>query len=100
MTSTNSGVANSAPSTASLETAAQGKTGDISEKHTETNHVEDDAKQEDDYSNLKYPEPWKYEKWFIGGYSQKRMLKFKKSKTMYYAINLFAGTSTVISRYI
>lgn len=48
-------------------------------------------KDNDDYENLKYPEPWKFEKWFVGGYSQGRMIKFKSPKTMYKAINLFAG---------
>ena len=48
-------------------------------------------KDGEDYENLNYPAPWKFEKWFIGGYSQSRMIKFKKPKTMYKAINLFAG---------
>lgn len=47
--------------------------------------------KEDDFENLKFPQPWKFEKWLPGGYNQKRMLKFKNPKTMYYAINLFAG---------
>lgn len=49
--------------------------------------------KEEEVDNLNYPQPWKFEKWFLGGYSQKRMLKFKNPKTMYYAINLFAGMS-------
>ena len=67
----------------------------------ETRHCEekvdspspDATKEEDfeDFENLNYPRPWKFEKWFLGGYSQKRMMKFKNPKTMYYAINLFAG---------
>lgn len=47
--------------------------------------------EDEGYENLNYPPAWKFEKWFIGGYSQSRMLKFKKPKTMYTAINLFAG---------
>ncbi len=47
--------------------------------------------QEDEYENLNYPETWKYEKYFIGGYNHKRMIKFKNPATMYKAINLFAG---------
>ena len=47
--------------------------------------------EDEAYDNLNYPSAWKFEKWFIGGYSQFRMLKFKKPKTMYTAINLFAG---------
>lgn len=86
----------STPSPVSLETDIPAKTGSTSEKVTDSKHVEGDAEQEDDYSNLKYPEPWKYEKWFLGSYGQKRMLKFKKPKSMYYAINLFAGTSVNI----
>lgn len=50
-----------------------------------------EEKAEDDYENLNYPPAWKFEKYFIGGYSQKRMFKFKKPKSMYTAINLFAG---------
>ena len=51
----------------------------------------DIAKQQDEYANLNYPKPWRYEKFFLGGYSPKRMMGFKKPKTMYRAINLFAG---------
>ena len=64
----------------------------------ETRHYEEkvdspspDATKEEDFENLNYPRSWKFEKWFLGGYSQKRMMKFKNPKTMYYAINLFAG---------
>lgn len=49
-----------------------------------------DIKDEKD-DNINYPPPWKWEKFFVGGYNQSRMFKFKKSKTMYTAINLFAG---------
>ena len=48
-------------------------------------------KEEDEVEHLNYPQPWKFEKWFLGGYSQGRMIKFKSPKTMYKAINLFAG---------
>ena len=54
-------------------------------------HNEDNAREKDDFSNLNFPPAWKFEKWFVGGYSQKRMLKFKNPKSMYMAINLFAG---------
>ena len=47
--------------------------------------------ENESYENLDYPSAWKFEKWFIGGYSQSRMIKFKNPKTMYKAINLFAG---------
>ena len=56
----------------------------------------DNATGEKDYSKLKYPEPWRYEKFFLGGYSPKRMLRFKNPKSMYYAINLFAGELILI----
>ena len=47
--------------------------------------------KEEGAKDLKYSKPWKYEKWFIGGYTQSRMLNFKKPKSMYTVINLFAG---------
>lgn len=59
---------------------------------TESPTSDEKLKEEDDYENLNYPQPWRFEKWFLGGYSQGRMLKFKSPKTMYKAINLFAGT--------
>ena len=49
--------------------------------------------------NINYPPPWKYEKFFIGGYSQKSMFKFKTPKTMYKAINLFAGVAIMFYGY-
>lgn len=42
-------------------------------------------------SHVAHPEPWRYEKWIPGGYSQSRMLRFKNPSTMYKVINLFAG---------
>ena len=57
-----------------------------------------DAKDED-YSNINYPPPWKWERFFLGGYSQSRMLKFKNSRTMYTAINLFAGVAIMFYGY-
>lgn len=63
----------------------------LDEKHAVP---QDSRKQDEDgLEKLNYPEPWKLEKWFVGGYSQKRMIKFKKPKNMYRAINLFAGMS-------
>ena len=52
-----------------------------------------------DIDNLQYPPPWKWEKLFPGGYSQGRMFKFKKSKNMYMAINLFAGVAIMFYGY-
>lgn len=57
-----------------------------------------DAKDEN-YDNINYPPPWKWEKYFIGGYNQSRMLKFKNPKTMYTAINLFAGVAIMFYGY-
>lgn len=78
------------PSPDSSETDVPGATGELSEKLSKDHNLKD----EDDYDNLNYPPAWKFEKWFVGGYNQSRMLKFKKPKTMYTAINLFAGKST------
>ena len=76
----------------SSETDIPGDPQGYSEKLPETPGTKGSYKQEDeDYDNLNYPPAWKYEKWFVGGYSQSRMIKFKKPKTMYTAINLFAG---------
>ena len=64
---------------------------DNDEKHTP-------AKQ-NEFSNLEFPPPWKHERWFPGGYHQRRMLKFKNPKTMYTAINLFAGVAIMFYGY-
>ena len=63
------------------------------EKLSSPAYDDNEAKHRDAGDTIQYPEPWKYEKWFIGGYSQKRMMKFKRPKSMYTAINLFAGQS-------
>jgi hypothetical protein len=39
-----------------------------------------------------HTEPWRFESFIPGGYSQPRMLRFKNPSTMYKVINLFAGT--------
>ncbi|KAG8533739.1 uncharacterized protein KY384_001480 [Bacidia gigantensis] len=57
------------------------------------------GKEFDDVDNINYAEPWKFERWFIGGYSQKRMLKFKNPANMYKAINLFAGVAIMFYGY-
>lgn len=77
----------SRPSETSSETA-------VPPTNDEKTHVAEQDRQEgaDDYENINYPKPWKFEKWFVGGYSRERMLKFKNPKRMYTAINLFAGT--------
>ena len=59
----------------------------------------DRTPKEDDVDNLNYPEPWKWEKFFPGGYTQGRMVKFKTPKTMYTAINLFAGVAIMFYGY-
>lgn len=58
----------------------------------------DDGKDEND-DNIDYPPPWKWERFFIGGYNPSRMFKFKKPKTMYTAINLFAGLAIMFYGY-
>lgn len=81
--------------------AAQHKDDVHSQDSSETNVVHDEKIEasselkgnnaDDEYDNLNYPPAWKFEKYFVGGYGQKRMIKFKKPKSMYTAINLFAG---------
>ncbi|KAJ6156648.1 hypothetical protein N7497_005533 [Penicillium chrysogenum] len=46
-----------------------------------------------EYSHLNHPEPWRFEHWIPGGYSQSRMIRFKNPSTTYKAINFFAGTA-------
>ena len=58
-----------------------------------------DAAKDQDHIAINYPPPWKWEKYFVGGYSQGRMFKFKKPKTMYTAINLFAGVAIMFYGY-
>ena len=58
-----------------------------------------EKQHEEDVDNINYPPPWKWERYFIGGYSQGRMLKFKNPKTMYKAINLFAGVAIMFYGY-
>lgn len=53
----------------------------------------------ENYDDINYPPPWKWEKFFVGGYSQTRMFKFKNPKTMYTAINLFAGVAIMFYGY-
>ena len=57
------------------------------------------AGQDENLDNINYPPPWKWERWFVGGYNQSRMFKFKKPKTMYTAINLFAGVAIMFYGY-
>lgn len=80
---------------ADLKAKAEFKSSSDSEIIDEKEHssLKGRLDDQDEYENIKYPEPWKFEKFFIGGYSQGRMLKFKKPKAMYTAINLFAGRS-------
>lgn len=79
------------PSKPSLDAEVPGENEILAEKHANHDAQDHHTKDEGDSDNLRYPVPWKYEKFFIGGYSQNRMLEFKKPKSMYTAINLFAG---------
>ena len=94
MTSQHVEVAGLAKSQSSSDTAVFEKSTGGIEKVAGPEYGKSYAKHEGDDNDIKYPEPWKYEKLFVGGYSQKRMLKFKKPKSMYIAINLFAGKPT------
>ena len=55
--------------------------------------------KDESHDNIEYPPPWKWERYFIGGYTPSRMFKFKKPKTMYTAINLFAGVAIMFYGY-
>ena len=57
------------------------------------------AEQIDDNEEIEYDPPWRFAKFLPGGYSQKRMLKFKNPKHMYLAINLFAGIAIMFYGY-
>ena len=74
------------------------ETQTVDETKPSANPPANNAKAEN-YDNINYPPPWKWERFFIGGYSQSRMLKFKKPKTMYTAINLFAGVAIMFYGY-
>ncbi|KAI4216534.1 MAG: hypothetical protein LQ351_001023 [Letrouitia transgressa] len=86
---------------ADLKGKAEFKSSSDSETIEEKEHSssKDQLDDQDDYENIKYPEAWKFEKFFIGGYNQSRMLKFKKPKAMYTAINLFAGVAIMFYGY-
>lgn len=74
---------------------------EISDRTRTTSHVKGDGIDDDGhyenafsekkYSHIAHPEPWPFEHWIPGGYSQSRMLRFKNPSTMYKVINLFAG---------
>lgn len=72
------------PSQASSETAVPQPEDGILEKLASPEPRQTGLKQAGDYGTIAYPEPWKHEKWFPGGYSQTQMLKFKHPKRMYY----------------
>ncbi len=74
-------------------------TNDVQDPTTNPKSLSNHTKEEEDLNNLQYPAPWKWEKFLLGGYSQSRMLKFKKPKTMYTAINLFAGVAIMFYGY-
>ena len=72
---------------------------ELAKEHSPDSSASEKEKEYDDVENITYPPPWKFEKFFIGGYSQGRMIKFKNSKTMYKAINLFAGVAIMFYGY-
>ena len=67
------------------------------------NHVSPERRRgsqyHDEIGHIDYPPPWKWENYFIGGYKQGRMFKFKNPKNMYTAINLFAGVAIMFYGY-
>ena len=85
-------------SPSSSDTQIPKETREYEEMKTSAGPPADDAKNEN-YDGINYPPPWKWERYFVGGYSQSRMLKFKKPKTMYTAINLFAGVAIMFYGY-
>ena len=70
-----------------------------SEKPTHDHLSPERNQKERQQSTITFPPPWKYEKYFIGGYKQSRMIKFKNPKNMYTAINLFAGIAIMFYGY-
>ncbi|KAL8713242.1 MAG: hypothetical protein Q9220_002763 [cf. Caloplaca sp. 1 TL-2023] len=82
-----------------MDSKTSSSSDDLPEKTAIHPGSNEKLKEEDDYENLDYPKPWKFEKFFIGGYSQGRMIKFKNPKTMYKAINLFAGVAIMFYGY-
>ena len=85
-------------SPSSSDTQVPKEAHEYEEVKTSNGPPADDVKDED-HININYPPPWKWERYFVGGYSQSRMFKFKKSKTMYTAINLFAGVAIMFYGY-
>ena len=69
------------------------------QKHEEAKSGVEDVTKDEKGVDVNYPPPWKWEKFFVGGYDQSRMLRFKKPKTMYTAINLFAGVAIMFYGY-
>lgn len=68
-------------------------------RHNEYSKEGELVAKDEQYEKLDYPPAWKFEKWFPGGYSHGRMLKFKKPKNMYRAINFFAGIAIMFYGY-
>ena len=85
-------------SPSSSDTQIPKEVHEYEEVKTSASPPADDAKDED-HVDINYPPPWKWERYFVGGYSQSRMFKFKKPKTMYTAINLFAGVAIMFYGY-
>ena len=85
-------------SPSSSDTQIPKEAHEYDEVKTSASPPADDAKDED-HVDINYPPPWKWERYFVGGYSQSRMFKFKKPKTMYTAINLFAGVAIMFYGY-
>ncbi|KAL8997303.1 MAG: hypothetical protein Q9169_003395 [Polycauliona sp. 2 TL-2023] len=61
-----------------MDSKASSDTDDFPQKGI-SSALDKESKHQEDYDKLNYPKPWKFEESFIGGYSQGRMIKFKKA---------------------
>lgn len=80
---------------ASESSLAEKKAKDNPEKATHYDNSEEET-EDNEFSKLRFPKPWKWERWFPGGYNRTRMIKFKNPETMYKAINLLAGIAIMV----
>ncbi|MCJ1396218.1 hypothetical protein MMC18_009107 [Xylographa bjoerkii] len=76
-----------------------GQSPRLNSTETTIHNAPGDGKEDDQVDHIDSPEPWKYGNFFPGGYTQKRMLNFKNPKSMYYAINFFAGVAIMYYGY-
>jgi hypothetical protein len=65
-------------------------------RNTEKSSSFEDTTPDDDVSHAMHTEPWRFENWIPGGYSQSRMVKCQKPSTTCNIINLFAGKRIIL----